>query len=174
MPLTLQTLERTHAKKILEARFFWRRMEGKHEEKIFLNPAKTFFVSFCRNTIVGVTSFGSGCGDPNFPGVYSRVTDVKSWIQSTVSGTQDSDCKFCLPIIVNMMAKCFFYDGLLFRWKWQPNHIRPCWWVKLKSEKTFFCYTVGFIKNGTLVFVNFSAQDASILKISSRGGPEDS
>ena len=51
-------------------------------------------MAFYRNTIVGITSFGSGCGDTNFPGVYSRVTEAKSWIQSTVSGTQDSDCKF--------------------------------------------------------------------------------
>ena len=48
----------------------------------------------CRNTIVGVTSFGEGCGDPQYPGVYARITEVKSWIQETVSGTQESDCKF--------------------------------------------------------------------------------
>ena len=51
---------------------------------------------FCycyRNTLVGVTSFGSGCGDPDYPGVYARVTEVKQWIQATVSGTQDSNCK---------------------------------------------------------------------------------
>ena len=83
-------------------------MEGKQKE-IFLKFTQVIFVSFCRNTIVGVTSFGSGCGDPNFPGVYSRITEVKSWIQSTVSGTQDSDSKFCFPIIVNMVAKCFFF-----------------------------------------------------------------
>ena len=47
-----------------------------------------------RSTIVGVTSFGQECGDPDYPGVYARVTEVRSWIKSTVSGTQDSDCKF--------------------------------------------------------------------------------
>ena len=77
-------------------------MKGKliNEEYIEHTNIKSIWVisfplAFCRNTIVGVTSFGSGCGDPNFPGVYSRVTEVKSWIQSTVSGTQDSDCKYC-------------------------------------------------------------------------------
>ena len=32
----------------------------------------------------------------------------------------------------------------------------------------FLCYTVGVIRNGTLVFLNFSAQDASISKFGSK------
>ena len=46
------------------------------------------------------------------------------------------------------------------------------WWHQVcnvkKSSDTVTClvHTVGFIKNETLVFVNSSAQDASILKIS--------
>ena len=39
-----------------------------------------------------MTSFGTGCGDPSYPGVYARVSEVKSWIQETAAGTQDSDC----------------------------------------------------------------------------------
>ena len=49
-----------------------------------------------RHTIVGLTSFGTGCGDPDYPGVYARVTEVQTWIQDTVTGTQTSDCKFSL------------------------------------------------------------------------------
>ena len=41
---------------------------------------------------MGVTSFGTGCGDPSYPGVYARVSEVKTWIQETAAGTQDSDC----------------------------------------------------------------------------------
>ena len=78
-----------------------------------------------RSTIVGVTSFGQGCGDPNYPGVYARVTEVRSWIKSTVSGTQDSDCKFiwiitlhCVTLIIIRVFRCN-------RW-----HLRrPCWWA---------------------------------------------
>ncbi|XP_072315776.1 enteropeptidase [Eucyclogobius newberryi] len=34
-------------------------------------------------TQIGVTSFGAGCGDPQSPGVYARVTAFTSWIAQT-------------------------------------------------------------------------------------------
>ena len=44
-----------------------------------------------RSTIIGVVSFGNGCANPGFPGVYARVTEVKSWIQDNAD-TLDSNC----------------------------------------------------------------------------------
>lgn len=30
-------------------------------------------------TLGGITSFGFGCGQPNFPGIYTRVSQIRSW-----------------------------------------------------------------------------------------------
>ncbi|VVC38436.1 Serine proteases, trypsin family, serine active site,Peptidase S1, PA clan,Serine proteases, trypsin [Cinara cedri] len=38
----------------------------------------------CMYTQVGITSFGKLCGQPNAPGVYSRVSNYVSWINSIV------------------------------------------------------------------------------------------
>ncbi|XP_022176319.1 serine protease snake-like [Myzus persicae] len=38
----------------------------------------------CMYTQVGITSFGKLCGEPNAPGVYTRVSNYVSWIDSVV------------------------------------------------------------------------------------------
>ena len=92
-------LARTLVKMTLEVLCSYQRMEGETIISIsflgghFLKKSVPLHLYIFRHVIIGVTSFGTGCAHPDYPGVYARVTEVKSWIESVASDTQDSDCK---------------------------------------------------------------------------------
>ena len=41
---------------------------------------------------IGLVSKGIECGHPDYPGVYTRVTEVLNWIQSIAVQSLDSNC----------------------------------------------------------------------------------
>jgi secreted trypsin-like serine protease len=45
------------------------------------------FNSSSQWVLVGITSYGQGCAEPNYAGVYTRVAAFTSWINSYTSGS---------------------------------------------------------------------------------------
>lgn len=48
------------------------------------------------DVLVGLSSFGVGCGEPNFPGVYARVSSYVEWIQASLCELSDRPPPNCL------------------------------------------------------------------------------
>ena len=59
--------------------------------------------------IVGITSYGKGCGRLNELGVYTRVSMYKNWIDTTINNLDDYSSRlFNRPNNVFINSACYY------------------------------------------------------------------
>ena len=78
---------------------------------------------FSRHTIIGVVSAGNGCAHQDYPGIYTRITEFKNWIQAVASESFCSNCEKGIPkegkkkyiffVRLSNVIKTYFFSALI-------------------------------------------------------------
>ena len=83
-------MEATHVRETLEVLSLLLRTEGEVMFMIRMVIRNPMF----RMTQLGIVSYGTECGHPEYPGVYTRVTSLMWWITKHTEGAAwDSQCQ---------------------------------------------------------------------------------
>jgi prostatin (serine protease 8) len=97
---------------------------------------------------VGVVSWGEGCGDQAYPGVYADVAYTKGWIDSIIckhSVSPPEGCKITDtgsvvgPIIIGSDMICRDFDGAFYASWW--HQFQRCEWLQEEDGRIGnYCY----------------------------------